>query len=92
MSTLPYVVEVTGKPTHYAATVADAVAWCAAFTPYHGGAYVKRDGDAVFGVYKEPSKTVWTLPAIPELWEAFRMLPAGNVYCRYSVKPDEQCV
>jgi hypothetical protein len=87
MSTLPYVVEVTGKPTHYAATVADAVAWCAAFTPVHGGAYVQSNGKPVLGVYRESARTVWTLLGIPELWDAWAMLPAGNTLTPDSIRP-----
>mgnify|MGYP006921475029 CR=1 FL=1 len=87
MSAPVYVVEITGLKSHEAATIADAVAWCAAFTPVDGGAYVHVGGDPICGCYHSGRRLVWTLLGIPELWDAWGMLPAGNTLTDDSIRP-----
>ena len=88
MSAPSYVVHVTGRPAEYlAASAVEALAWAAAFCPVGGGAYATLLGQPVFGCYREGCSTKWTLTADAQVLEAFRMLPAGNLYTNDSTKP-----
>lgn len=83
----PFVVEITGRDPYEVETMVEAVAWAAAFCPVGGGVYVHREREPIFGCYRESGRTVWTLLGFAPLWDAFRMLPAGNTLTADSIKP-----